>query len=39
MKESKQLGDVFVWPRNQLHMSNNFILHGLTKKFLVFFFK
>lgn len=32
-----KLGDILVWDRNQWHMSNNFIKHGVTKKFLVFF--
>lgn len=34
-----RLGDAFVWPRNQLHMSNNFIRYNLTKKFLILFLK
>lgn len=34
-----KLGNVFVWPRNQLHMSNNFVKFHLIKKFLIFFFK
>jgi hypothetical protein len=34
-----KLGDIFVWPRNQLHTSSNFAKHGLVKKFLVMFIK
>lgn len=31
------LGDVFVWDRQQYHVSTNFARHGLTKKFLIMF--
>lgn len=32
-----KLGSVFTWPRNQWHASNNFVEHGLIKKFLIMF--
>lgn len=31
------LGDVLAWQRDQMHMSSNFAIHGVTKKFLILF--
>lgn len=32
-----QLGDIFVWDRQQYHVSTDFARHGLVKKFLIMF--
>ena len=32
-----RLGDVFVWDRQQYHVSTDFAKHGLVKKFLIMF--
>lgn len=32
-----RLGDVFVWDRQQYHVSTDFARHGLVKKFLIMF--
>jgi hypothetical protein len=34
-----KLGSVFVWPRNQQHMSTNFAKYNVTKKFLILFIR
>lgn len=32
-----RMGDVLVWQRDQLHMSANFVGHGISKNFLILF--